>query len=76
MKYVYFVSFSHSEGFGNIEITVGTPIDNFDKINQIQDLIMSNEEDFEEVVVMNFVLLEEIRYIDDKKKRNERGGRL
>jgi hypothetical protein len=39
MKYIYFVSFSHTNGFGNNEIKTSEKIDDFETLKEIQKLI-------------------------------------
>lgn len=72
MKCVYFISFSHSKGFGNTEVTTGTPIDDFDKVCQIRDLIESNEEELCDIIILNYILLNHSG--SDKEREDDRGG--
>ena len=58
MRYVYFVSFSHVGGQGNISMHREYKISTYEDIKSIQKLIMDESNLLKEVVVNNFILLE------------------
>jgi hypothetical protein len=63
MKYTYFVSYGFktkdsATGNGNVTAKVNSPIDDCNKITEIENLI-KEENDFEDVVISNFILLSE-----------------
>lgn len=39
MKYIYFVSYNHTQGFGNTEIKTSKKIDDFETLNEVGGLI-------------------------------------
>lgn len=60
MKYEYFISFSHSGGFGNCLCTFNRKIDSIEQVNWMIDFIKSNNADVKNICILNFILLREI----------------
>ena len=56
-KYVYFVSFSHRNGFGNCSINFSEPITEFGAIKAIEESIMERDKKARDVTVLNYKLL-------------------
>ena len=55
--YDYFVSFAHSNGFGNCVINLSEPITEFKSITAIEERLMARDIRADEVTVLNFQLL-------------------
>ena len=55
--YNYFVSFAHSNGFGNCVINCSEPITDFKSITSIEKLLMARDIRADKVTVLNFQLL-------------------
>jgi len=56
-RYTYFVSYSHSTGFGCIELFRDSLIDNFNSIKQLCENDIPKSNGLEKVVVLNYQLL-------------------
>ena len=57
-KFVYFVSYSHQNGFGNCWVKTNNPITTFEDIRDIENMIKGRN--IKEVIILNFQLLSEI----------------
>lgn len=57
MKYVYFISFSHPNGFGNIQTAERKEIKDIEHIRDIAKDILSKDRSLLQVTILYFVLL-------------------
>ena len=69
-EYIYFVSYSHEKGHGNIEITQNVEMDNFQLIKGAQQVIKDRGE-CNNPVVTNFILLKIVDITPNDIKENE-----
>jgi len=54
----YFVSYSHSEGFGNIEVYLKIKISHIDHIRNIEDMLnQDNPFNHKNICILNYVVL-------------------
>lgn len=56
MRYIYFIGYAHSKGFGMMEVNRDAPITLMDEIKEIC-LIIEKRDDLHSVVVLSFQLL-------------------
>ena len=56
LRYVYFISYAHKSGFGNLEVRLFGKIRYIRAVNEIKDFI-TEEMKVEEVVILNYQLL-------------------
>ena len=56
-KYVYFVSYSHPSGFGQIEIFRDKKISNYKDILEVREVIKKSN-GFENIIIINYIELE------------------
>lgn len=59
MKYEYFVSYAHDNGFGNSSITLEQKIDGYELILEITKKITKDGNFNSQVIILNFILLKE-----------------
>ena len=59
MKYVYFVSYDHTKGSGNVIITVPYKVDSVENYNKVVALIDETKQKagISGIVIKNFVLI-------------------
>lgn len=59
MKYIYFVSYDHTKGSGNVIVTVPYKVDSIETYNKMVDLIDKTKQKagIDGIVIKNFVLL-------------------
>lgn len=63
MRYVYFVFYRHSNGYGNTDFFCDAPLDNIKKVRRVERGIEDSATNINKVVIENFIL---INTIDDK----------
>ncbi|CUU67747.1 Uncharacterised protein [Campylobacter hyointestinalis subsp. hyointestinalis] len=59
MKYEYFVSYAHDNGFGNSSITLEQKIDGYELLLEIAKKITKDGDFNSQVIILNFILLKE-----------------
>lgn len=59
MKYEYFVSYAHDNGFGNSSITLEQKIDGYELLSEITEKITKNGNFNSQVIILNFILLKD-----------------
>lgn len=61
MKYEYFVSYTHDNGFGNSSVTLEQKIDSYELILEIAKKITKDGNFNSQIIILNFILLKEIK---------------
>ena len=59
MKYEYFVSYAHDNGFGNTSITLEQKIDGYELLLEIAKEITKDGNFNSQVIILNFILLKD-----------------
>ncbi|RAZ59598.1 hypothetical protein [Campylobacter hyointestinalis] len=59
MKYEYFVSYAHDNGFGNSSITLEQKIDGYELLLEIAKKITKDGDFNSQVIILNFILLKD-----------------
>lgn len=62
MKYEYFVSYTHDNGFGNSSVTLEQKIDSYELILEIAKKITKDGNFNSQIIILNFILLKEIKW--------------
>lgn len=64
MNYRYFISYfettNHSFGFGSCEVETDKKIENYDDINEIEEMLLEKSNDIKELRVLNYQLMKTI----------------
>lgn len=59
MKYEYFVSYAHDNGFGNSNVTLEQKIDGYELLLEIAKKITKDGNFNSQVIILNFILLKD-----------------
>lgn len=59
MKYEYFVSYAHDNGFGNSSVTLEKKIDGYELLLEIAKKITKDGNFNSQVIILNFILLKD-----------------
>lgn len=59
MKYEYFVSYAHDNGFGNSSVTLEQKIDGYELLLEIAKKITKDGNFNSQVIILNFILLKD-----------------
>ena len=61
MKYEYFISYTHDNGFGNSSVILEQKIDGYELLLEIAKKITKDSNFNSQIIILNFILLKEIK---------------
>lgn len=62
MKYEYFISYTHDNGFGNSSVILEQKIDGYELLLEIAKKITKDSNFNSQIIILNFILLKEIKW--------------